>query len=234
MADLRQLSKTTLQSIARQIGDRLHAARSSGNTVEPTPLTEDKDRPSDFEPFGGLKYLATAQFEIAESLEVWRLGAGALDTFALSQVDLVTLGRPTGTYHHQIKATAASGSEKTAVAFANSWPLGPELADWSVRDLFFSPLAAQIDEAIGRADDLLPEDAVTRLLSLPEYKIEALWFISSSASESGSSGDALRPTSHVIVISAPSNFTEPTMSLISSSDFLRTLFNITPGMGFIV
>jgi hypothetical protein len=234
MASLRQLPDEALRQIALQIGGRLYAAFSPVAVIEPTPLVDGIDIPSDFAPIHGIAELATARYEIAESLQIWKLAANVLDEFALSQGDLVTLARPTGGYHHQVKATAASpGSPTTAVAFANSWQTGSGPTDWSVRDVFFSPLAAKIDEAIASADNLVPEEADTRLLSLPEYQLEAIWFVILSEDKTTRDVTVRRATSKVIVVEAPNSFKESKMSLLNSTDFLRALVGTRTGMGFI-
>jgi hypothetical protein len=249
-----------LENIARQIGERIHAALSSRANVVPSHIIEGEDEPADFEALAGIKDPASARFEIGETFEVWRLRAGAADEFVQTGEDLLTLSRSTGAYHHQVKvSTDESGGTKMAVAFARSWPIGPGQDESSVRDLFFSPLAATVDEGIERAEKLLAEKdetdellaaekllaekgetderpakaVVTRLLSLPEYKIEALWFITLEA-KSTLDGVVRYVRSQVIVISAPNSFAEPTMSLLSSTAFLRALVSTSKGMGFLV
>jgi len=104
------------------------------------------------------------------------------------------------------------------------------MGERSVREFFFSPRAAEIDSALGLADELVPEEATTRLLSLPEYKTEALWFITS---EAASEGEVPRLTSRVIVISAPPSFSGRVRQLISAADFLRALAGTSLGMGLL-
>jgi hypothetical protein len=240
MADLRELPPDALQGIARQIGERLYDALSSSANVVSPPDVEGEDAPSDFEALAGIGDPASVHFELAETLEVWRLRAGAADDFVLTREDLLTLGRPTGAYHHQITAGGGAGGRGAAVAFARSWPLGADQTEWSVRDLFFSPLAARVDEALGRADEQVVGDAVARLLSLPEYRIEALWLIDLPA-EAGQPPDGAHDssppaprhiTSRVMVISAPTRFAQRTMTLLSSSEFMHALVGTNKGMGF--
>jgi hypothetical protein len=108
-----------------------------------------------------------------------------------------------------------------------------------VRDFYFSPLAAQLDKAIDEADKLIPGDAVTRLLSLPEFKVEALWFVTLSGEAApGEGGGAPQPggikTLWVIVASAPPSFRAKTLSLIDSTTFIRALSGTRRGMGLLL
>lgn len=236
MADLRRMPARALRTIAIQIGDRIaEELSSSAAAVPPRPVgraeqTLDFWPLSDFDP-------ARARFKLAETFEVWKLREDACDQLADTREDLVTLARQTGAYRHQVRLVR--GGAEAAVAFAQSYAAGMDQNERIVRDFFFSPLAAHMDEAVRAADELIPESAVTRLLSLPEFKIEALWFVSLSGAAGRKRGAATQParsitTRGVIVACAPHSFPERTMSLMDSSTFIRALSRTTRGMGLVL
>lgn len=230
MADLTQLPESTLQSIARQIGDRIYAEFAA------TAQVAGEHTLSRFDPLASIRDRASARFRMTETFEIWKLKVGGSAELALGREDLVTLARQTGVWHHQVKVI--EGETERAVAFAQSYVKGGGIDEPSVRNIFFSPLADEIDKAIELADEKVPEDAVTRLLSLPEYKTEALWFVTLPEWDESTPEAGLRqPTSRgVIVISAPNSFqkTAPLMSLISSLEFMRSLASTSLGMGLLL
>lgn len=238
MAQAIQMSADALKSIADQIGDRIAEEFSSAPAAEPPAPVEADDRPSDFNPFAVIGDPRTARFRLVETFEVWKLFVGGADELARASEDLVTLTRPTGAYHHQVKV--GDGEAAIAVAFAHSYAL--RLDERVVRDFFFSPLAADIDKAVGLADQLIPGDAVARLLSASEYKVEALWFVTPSAGAAPASPGAAQPrsitTKGLIIVSAPDSFrralgTQATQ-LVSSSDFIQALTRAKRGMGLLL
>jgi len=246
MADLRQLPPDILHSVAVQIGDRIaEEFSSSAEAVPPAPING-VEQSLDFWPLAGLER-QTAQFKLAETFEVWRLRDDAGDELASTDEDLVTLMRWTRAYRHLVRLIR--GDKWTAVAFAQSYKNEQNGDDLTVsdlfsplatvRDFFLSPLAAQMDEAIELADKLVPEAAVTRLISMPEFKVEALWFITLSATPAPGGDAVSQPpsvirTRGVIVISAPPSFSGQTMSLMDSSTFIRALAGTTRGMGLLL
>ncbi|MDQ3917590.1 MAG: hypothetical protein M3348_03860, partial [Acidobacteriota bacterium] len=193
MADLRRLPAEALRTIAIQIGDRIAEELSSSASAVPPRPVGGAEQALDFWPLADVDP-ATARFKLAETFEVWKLRDDACDQLASTREDLVTLARPTGAYRHQIRLVR-DGAE-TAVAFAQSYAAGPNPNERVVRDFFFSPLAEHVDEAVKAADKLIPEAAVTRLLSLPEFKVEALWFVtlSDAAEHTRKRGAAAQPT----------------------------------------
>lgn len=236
MADLKQIPPETLRSIARQIGDRITEEFSSAATAAPPAPVDGVEQPGDYSPLADLDR-DTAHFVLAETFEVWKLRENAADDLGRTREDLVTLARVTDTYRHQVRLVRDNA--QTAVAFAQSYAKGgQDQNDRVVRDFFFSPLAAQIDEAISAADQLVPERAVTRLLCLPEFKVEALWFITLSAPAGPAPGEGRGPrpaltfsSRGVIVASAPRSFPGETMSLMDPFAFIRALSVTTRGMG---
>jgi len=237
MADLSRLSADALRSVATQIGDRIaEEFSSSARAVAPAPING-VEQPLDFWPLAGLDP-KTAQFELAETFEVWKLRDDAGDQLASTDEDLVTLARWTQAYRHLVRLI--HGDVETAVAFAQSYPSAGNKNERVVREFFFSPLAAETEEAIQVADKLIPEAAVTRLLSLPEFKVEALWFLTLSGAPAPAPGDAgPQPprsitTRGVIVISAPPSFSGQTLSLMDYRTFIRALSGTTRGMGLLL
>jgi len=236
MADLVQLSDELSRSVARQVGDRIAEEYASApDAVHPDPV-DGVARPSDFSPLAGVD-VAAAEFRLAETFEVWRLRDGAEKELGTTGEDLVTLARQTGAYRHLIRL--AYGGAERAVAFAQSVVRVGAPDERVVRDFYFSPLAAELDEAVMVADKVVPEEAVTRLLCLPELKVEALWFVTTAAAPASRQNAGAPPTRYittrgVIVASAPPRFPEPTMSLISSTAFVRALAGMSQGMGLLL
>lgn len=217
MARLSQPSEEVLGEVASQIGDRLHDEFQRRGRELPN-----------FDAGSGIGDLAQYPFEMGETFEIWQLKADVERQLAETREDLLTLTRQSGAWHHQVIATV-EGGQKKAVAFAQSRASGQGGDEWSVRDLYFSPLAARIDQAITLADEWVDDEAVARLLSLPEFKIEALWFLTLP-----SDTERPHPTSRVIVFFGPESSPMPQMSLISSQDFTRTLANMRLGMGLLI
>jgi hypothetical protein len=234
MAYLKQMASDTQLDIARQLGDRIAEEFQSAATAVPPAPIDGVEQPSYFSPLAGIDR-ATARFKLAETFEVWKLRADAGDDLARTGEDLVTLARATGAYRHQVRLVR--DGKKTAIAFAHSYARGVDLGERVVRDFFFSSLAADIDDAVRLADALIPEAAAARLLSLPEFKTEALWFV--SLSEEPAPRDGAQPqrtitTRGVIVASAPPSFPGQTMSLMDSSTFIRALSGTSRGMGLLL
>lgn len=231
MADSVQLPADVLEDIARQIGDRIaEELASSAAAVPPAPVAG-VEQPLNFSPLAGVD-TAAAQFKLAETFELWKLREGSTGDLARAGEDLVTLARQTGAYRHQVRLVW--GGAKRAVASAQSYALGSGRV---VRDFFFSPLAEELDRAVEVADRLLPEAAVTRLLSLPEFKTEALWFVTAEAAPAPAAGAPPPPriikTRGVIVASAPPSFPGQTMTLLDSATFVRALSATGRGMGLL-
>jgi hypothetical protein len=151
--------------------------------------------------FGGA-VLQNRAMELAESFAVWSLGADAVPK---SGVDLSQLARQTGRWHHQIKI------DGKAESFARSMPLGPEAANWSVREMFASEIAKRIDDAIEWVDRNVPGDPLVRLLVVPAYHLHAFWLKEGNGSQ-------------VLVVDMPHGFTKlQTGKLYSSKEFLEAL-----------
>lgn len=127
------------------------------------------------------------------------------DAVAKTDLDISQLARQTGRWHHQIKI------DGKAESFARSVPLGPDAANWSVRELFQSEVAQKIDEAIDWIDSNVTGDPLVRLLIVPAYHLHAFWL---------KEGDASR----VLVVDMPASFTRPQYNkLYTSKEFLEAL-----------
>jgi hypothetical protein len=231
MAVSASVPEDVLKDVARQVGDRIAEEFSSLAAATPPAPVNGVAQTFDYWPLTGLDP-ATAKFKLGETFEVWKLKEDAAAALAGATGDLVTLTRWTGAYRHQIRLVRDGADE--AVGFALSYAAGAGHAGRYVRDFFFSRLAAEMDKAIELADQLVPEDAVTRLLSLPEFRVEALWFVKPVAA--GAAGPPLGiETRGVIVALAPDRFPGQTMTLTDSATFISVLSNtVGRGMGLLL
>ena len=150
----------------------------------------------------GAAVLQKKSVELTESFAVWALGADAVPK---SGTDLTQLARQTGRWHHQIKL------DGKAESFARSMPLGPNAANWSVREMFESEIAKKIDDGIEWVDRNVKGDPLVRLLIVPAYHVHAFWL---------KEGDA----SQVLVVDMPQGFTKlQTGKLYTAKEFLEAL-----------
>jgi len=146
--------------------------------------------------------------EIMESFPIWTLGLDSVGAAFESGVDIQELASPTGRWHHQIRL----GDSVTA--FARSMPLGPSPNDWSVREVFASPIAAKIDNAIEWVDKISNYDPLVRLLIVPAYNTHAFWLTDNDYH------------STIIIIDSPySNYDNNQYHAMSSKEFIEYLFN---------
>jgi hypothetical protein len=153
MAYTRTLPQEVLTEIARQIGNR-----------QPPPPPHDSDPVQPVQ-------------TIAETFEVWSLITGVTKEYEAGNRELASLARPSGVWHHQLR------TGENATAFARSKPLGPTPDTWSLRALFWSPLATTIAKAIEWADSNVPDQVEARLLSVRFQQTEAFWFVTAPDSE---------------------------------------------------
>lgn len=117
--------------------------------------------------------LARGSLEMAESLTEWILDADALYT---SDTDaLESLARRTGRWHHQI----CSGDH--AAAFARSVESEQFESGAAVVELFISPLAAKIADALLAVTSTSHGDDEHRLLLVPAYHLSAIWTVRDDA-----------------------------------------------------
>ena len=204
MAVTKTLPTDVLNSIAKQIGDRIGPIDGirQFRTLDGQPL-----------PDQGLS--------VGESFEVWKFIPDALEEITDGNFDITKLVRRAGVWHHQLRL------ENQAVGFARSKPLGPDPASWSVRDIFVSDLAQAVDEAIAYIDDHgLPDNVEVRLISMPRQQLEAFWFVSE-----GSPPDP-KWNNQVLIVRAPERIHEfAFLRQMRSEDFLAALVTKERGMG---
>ena len=117
-------------------------------------------------PIGFRQY--AGQLQLAETFEVW-----TLETPLGATEDMNRETRATDTYHHQIVVKG----RRWAVGFARSRRSSEGHATWEVTQIFDSPVARQIDEAIAKVDQLVTTDALARLVLAPEFQLGAFWFL---------------------------------------------------------
>jgi hypothetical protein len=145
---------------------------------------------------------AEQTLELSESFPVWTLGA---DAVTKPDMDLSQLAGQTGRWHHQIKI------DGKPEVFARSMPLGPNAADWSVREVFTSQIAKKLDEAIDWVDRNVQGDPLVRLVIAPAWHLHTLWLV-----EDGKS--------HILVVDMPSSYTKLQYgNLYTSKEFLEAL-----------
>ena len=160
-------------------------------------------------------------YTIGESFEVWTFARGMTKEYDAGNRDLSALCRPSGIWHHQLKV------DQVPKGFARSKPLGPTAESWSVREIFWSPLAKRIDEAIDWIDGHAPEEVEARLLSAPFQQTEAFWFVTKPDSPlAGQWNDKL----WIVVASNRLPEIRPE-TLVNSSTFLQAMAGPKPGEG---
>lgn len=150
----------------------------------------------------GPNMLQAKSVELTESFAIWALGA---DAITKSGTDLSLLAHQTGRWHHQIKL------DGKPELFARSMPLGPEAANWSVREMFASSVAKKIDDAIDWVDRNVKIDPLVRLLIVPAYHLHAFWLKEGEGSQ-------------VLVVDMPQTYTKlQGARLYTAKEFLDTL-----------
>ena len=112
--------------------------------------------------------LNAGPIELRESFEVWALGLDALGHGAHSKRQIRQLARPVDRWHHQL----AFGGRAAAFARSSSSPLTGE---HQLEELFISPLAQAIDEAIGWLDENAMAEDHVRLLTVPACHLHVFW-----------------------------------------------------------
>jgi hypothetical protein len=153
--------------------------------------------------------LSSAKIELEQTFPLWMLEA---DRVKDPSADLAQAARSTGRWHHQVTF------DGKAQAFARSVSTGSTPDGWSVRDVWKSPLAQQIDDRMNWIDQHVFNDPAVRLLTVPAYQVDAFWLISG-------------PTHGVVVIRVPAVFGLGIDQLYPAATFLRLLAQHQPVTG---
>ncbi len=201
MAETNAPSAEVLEQIALQISRRLVVSDGDKLVFSFTSLNE-RGSPS------------TSTLDMGETFELWRLTPAAVDKFSQEGGDLRSLATRTGRWHHQIKLDGG------VAAFARS---GNQKGGWIVDEIYVTPLAETLDQAIERADALFSQDAIAVLLTAPAYQVEALWFLPR--------GDTTVNDSELLVVTARTDLTLTPFQRVTSVEFIKALQGVPIGMG---
>jgi hypothetical protein len=155
----------------------------------------------------------SATAELTETLSVWRLEVDRIRGSTGDDADLSQFATPTGRWHHQVRI------DGRATVFARSAPLDDEPASWRLRELFASPIAEELDQAIDWVDAHVVDDCLVHLLVVPEYQLHALWLYFED-----------RAQSQVLVFDAPEEYGIAAPQLYESDQFLEFLRLVVPVM----
>lgn len=203
MADTEKPSEDTLESIARQIGEWLPESKQENTFLGIREVTA-----------------PTPKAKLKETLAVYTLEVKAIQSDNGTASDLSSLAQPTNSWHHQVKQSDGSH------AFARS-STDDKSGQHSLDELFYGTLAEKIDKAISWADAHVPDTMLARLLLVPSYRVEALWFFPKECHENEAAGD------EIYVMTAPQSFTKLAPdNLYSARDFLEALRHEKPVGGF--
>lgn len=194
MANTNQLPLDVLEVVAQQIGARL-GNFSHNNTLFPTESLSNEQPP----------------VNLGETFEVWSLPPDALEEIAKG-VDLSAVARQTGIWHHQIR------SNNEARSFARSKPLGATADSWSLRELFVSPLAEHMSQAIDWVEASVPANIEVRYLNLPHHQVDAFWLI---AQPGGT--DFKEWNNKIVIIRAGVSSALNSLDVLGSPDFFAVL-----------
>jgi hypothetical protein len=197
-----------LKEVARQVARRLVVQEGSDPIFSISPLNE-RGSPS------------RSVLEMGVTLALWRLTPAAVDRSGQEGADLAKLATPAGRWHHQIKFDDGDA------AFARSRCAG-EASECSVDEIFVSPLAEQIAEAVELAETEFPgDDLLARLLTAPAYKVEALWFVNKAEAERRAEKGG-----ELLIVTAPADiYGLAPLRRIAPHDFLEALRGAPVGLG---
>lgn len=167
---------------------------------------------------------------LGTSIELWRLSLRAVERSKAEGLGLRNLAKRIG-WHYQFKVN----NNSVGFARSTSWKDKEAGAEAAVEEIFVSDVAALIDKAINWANEnasnneKLSDDRTARVLTVPSFQIEALWFVEEAPSGRGepSNGD-------VYLVSVPPGVERLRESeFISADTFLEALRDQSPGMGLI-
>jgi hypothetical protein len=139
--------------------------------------------------------------ELAESFAVWMLGADAVRRSDGKM--LATLARDTQRWHHQIK------HDGRARSYARSMPRGK--TSHVLCELYVSPLAAKIDNALRWAERHLADTKQALLLNVPAYHVFALWLTDEAGED------------RMVIVDAPLTACIKPLELLDAREFLAAL-----------
>ena len=159
------------------------------------------------------------EFTLAETFDIYVLGANLIDPAIDSGEDLSKFAQSTRRAHHQIKV------DNEAVGYARSL-IGRQPP--KVSQLFVSNLAKAYDQSIKLLEKYEDEhkdekERLVRVLLVPAYQVHAFWLF------------AENQKSELLVIDAPAELKDlQTDRLLSSDYFLRAFKGIKPTAGLII
>ena len=166
--------------------------------------------------------LFNKSIELRETFEVWMLGFDTIGYGAAHNVYLKVLARNLGRYHHQIMFGGI------AEAFARSSVSTTDPGLPTLEELFVSPLAQKIDQAIEWVDQWVSGDPLVHLLFIPAYYLHAFWLIDANESSELLIVDVAgaSPTDYETILSGLQ-----AEKLYTDSIFLQALAKTAPAMG---
>lgn len=215
------MQESSLKQVAEQLtewfGDEMTRKMSDARLTEPSPVA-DEIMPESAGTQRADYISLPPEFTLAETFDIYILGANLIDPAIDSGEDLSKLAQWTHRAHHQIKV------DNEAVGYACSL-IGPESPE--VSQLFVSDLAKAYDQSIKWLDefekehqDEMVEDRLVRVLLVPAYQVHAFWLL------------AENETSELLVIAAPAELKDlQTDRLLSSEDFLKAFKDVKPFAG---
>jgi hypothetical protein len=141
---------------------------------------------------------------VHETFQLWLLPPGSLAT--PQPPDLLQIAVRSKRWHHQLH----DNNSVFGFARSNQEPNG----QWMLHELFDTPIAAEIDEAISVVDQpMVFGDPLIRLVFAPAYQLYALWLIDAPVAN----------TSRAVVASVPSQFSLPRFQVVPSQMLLQSL-----------
>lgn len=161
--------------------------------------------------------LTGVEIELAETFQLWVVGAESVTRTNKYAPDLNGLAHQTNRWHHQI---TFNGEAK---AIARSY-CDEGLEDCRLSELFMSPLAAKIQKAASWIDhgETPWRDCLVRLLVAPAYRMHALWLY-----------DELKRASQILVIDYPEEFrTLRFEKPVNAGEFLTALSHAPHIIGY--
>ena len=232
-----EVSDLALTGVSRQLGswlDETTAGRLYEATQKPGPPHGFPNVNETALTDGGPTPAPPPSFEMSETFVVCTLSLDRLEEGQRTGVDLFYLAQETGRWHHQIVCNGRpAGFARTT---------SENVAGMDVCQLYVSPLARHIDDAIDWLDefekknpDYAAFNPLVRLLFIPSYQTHAFWLIrdpegllrrlgSRDLGAVGISPEQPQVTSDVLIIDAPP-YLSPLrpLTMLTSRDLLDAL-----------